>query len=286
MSAEPVIAHNEAITPLPVRKPRYGKPFFPGTIFGSSMYILATAIALFALAILHPADSFYSNHSGVTAASYDVGGATARPEDQPVVPADSLNHSQYNPRPEWYFLFLFQILKYFGGGLEIIGTAVIPGIAAAVLLLLPFYDRNWSRRAIRRPIAVGLGIATLVGLGYLTYEPIRSGAISSPSTALIASPTFAYIESVFSYKCQTCHIAARSGGLNLSSYAGLMAGGNAIPGVNAVIVKGNPSASYLYQVITWHQKVGLSMPLGATVQIDKGYQQNIYSWIKNGALDK
>jgi quinol-cytochrome oxidoreductase complex cytochrome b subunit len=56
----------------------------------------------------------------------------------------------YIPRPEWYFLFLFQMLKYFPGKLEWVGTAVIPGAAVLTLFLLPFLDRNprryWKQR--------------------------------------------------------------------------------------------------------------------------------------------
>jgi ubiquinol-cytochrome c reductase cytochrome b subunit len=78
------------------RRPRYGQPFWPVTIFGSAMYITATAIALIVLSLIHPADSFYS-----------------APDNGAVIPADPINHTAYNPRPEWYFLFLFQILKYF-----------------------------------------------------------------------------------------------------------------------------------------------------------------------------
>jgi quinol-cytochrome oxidoreductase complex cytochrome b subunit len=53
--------------------------------------------------------------------------------------------STYIPRPEWYFLFLFQMLKYFPGSLEWLGTTIIPIIAVLALLLLPFFDRNPRR---------------------------------------------------------------------------------------------------------------------------------------------
>ena len=103
------------------RRPRYGQPFYPVTIFGSAMYILATAVALIILSLIHPADSF----------------ATLGASNQAVGPADPINHVKYNPRPEWYFLFLFQLLKYFQGPWEIVGTAIIPGIATVILLGLP-----------------------------------------------------------------------------------------------------------------------------------------------------
>src|SRR3989304_6187174 len=59
-------------------------------------------------------------------------------------PADTA----YTPRPEWYFLFLFQLLKYFPGKLEAGGVVVIPGLFILLLLALPFVDRG-SKRHLR-----------------------------------------------------------------------------------------------------------------------------------------
>src|ERR671930_2366976 len=92
--------------PRAQREPRYGQPFFPVVPFGGAIYILATAIALVWLAVSSPAPLQH--------------------------PADPENHEQINPRPEWYFLFLFQILKIFQGPLERLGTEVIPYVIARV----------------------------------------------------------------------------------------------------------------------------------------------------------
>jgi ubiquinol-cytochrome c reductase cytochrome b subunit len=76
----------------------------------------------------------------------------------------------YNPRPEWYFLFLFQLLKYLPGSLELVGTVVLPGLAGAFLFVLPFLDRGESKRVRDRlpwlaPILVGaIGIVILTSL--------------------------------------------------------------------------------------------------------------------------
>ena len=48
----------------------------------------------------------------------------------------------YIPRPEWYFLFLFQTLKLFKGPLEVVGAVVLPGLAVLALILVPFIDRS------------------------------------------------------------------------------------------------------------------------------------------------
>src|SRR5882762_8164320 len=80
-------------------------------------------------------------------------------------PADAA--SDYPARPEWYFLSLFQMLKYFEGRLEVVGSILIPGIAGAYLALLPFWDRGPSRSLGRRlpyllPLAaMGVGLVAL-----------------------------------------------------------------------------------------------------------------------------
>ena len=85
-------------------------------------------------------------------------------------PADPTS-SDYVPRPEWYFLGLFQLLKYFPGRLEVIGALVVPGIVMTFLALLPWLDRGRTRQARQRltvllPFVAGLAAAvTLTVLG-------------------------------------------------------------------------------------------------------------------------
>src|SRR5204862_6026065 len=74
-------------------------------------------------------------------------------------PADT----QFVPRPEWYYLPIFQWLKYWRGPFAIIGIIVIPTITAALLVLVPFIDRRLERRPWRRPIAVGIFVLILAG---------------------------------------------------------------------------------------------------------------------------
>src|SRR5262249_9112161 len=59
-------------------------------------------------------------------------------------PADP-SSSDYPARPEWYFLSLFQLLKYFPGDREVIGTVVIPGAIVVVLFLVPLLDKVLPR---------------------------------------------------------------------------------------------------------------------------------------------
>jgi ubiquinol-cytochrome c reductase cytochrome b subunit len=84
-------------------------------------------------------------------------------------PADT----QYIPRPEWYYLPIFQWLKYWRGSYATIGIIVIPTITAALLVLVPFIDRRLERRPWRRPIAVGiflLILAGFVGMGFMSVR--------------------------------------------------------------------------------------------------------------------
>ena len=75
----------------------------------------------------------------------------------------------YTPRPEWYFFFLFELLRVVKPpALVFMATIGIPTICLVLLLLLPFYDRGPERNPLRRPIATTAGIATIAAMAYLT----------------------------------------------------------------------------------------------------------------------
>jgi menaquinol-cytochrome c reductase cytochrome b/c subunit len=78
----------------------------------------------------------------------------------------------YIPMPDWYFLFLYQLLKYTyaSGPYNAVGALVVPGIAFGALLLAPFIDRGPERRPTKRPIATGFMLLGLAGITYLTWE--------------------------------------------------------------------------------------------------------------------
>lgn len=81
------------------------------------------------------------------------------------------NDTSFVPLPDWYFLFLYQLLKYpwAAGDWVVLGTVVIPGIAFGALLLAPWLDAGSERRPSRRPVATGLMLTALVGIFYLTW---------------------------------------------------------------------------------------------------------------------
>lgn len=78
----------------------------------------------------------------------------------------------YTPLPDWYFLFLYQLLKYkFASGVYIlIGTVIIPGLATLALILVPWLDPGPERRIYKRPIGVGLMLLATIAMFYLTWE--------------------------------------------------------------------------------------------------------------------
>lgn len=87
-------------------------------------------------------------------------------------PADT----RFLPRPEWYYVPVFQWLKYWKGASAVLGIVVIPGLLAALFVGLPFLDRGTERRPWKRPLTVGtcsLLMLGLIGLGVLSYAGDR-----------------------------------------------------------------------------------------------------------------
>jgi ubiquinol-cytochrome c reductase cytochrome b subunit len=82
----------------------------------------------------------------------------------PLGPPANPTDTQFVPRPEWYYLSIFQWLKYWHGAASIIGILVIPSILVILVLALPFLDRGIERRPWKRPIAMGAYAFVFVGL--------------------------------------------------------------------------------------------------------------------------
>src|SRR3954454_5984943 len=131
-----------------------GKPFFPYAVLKDSAMALVVVGVIILMALLL--------------------GAEQGPKADPTT-------TTYVPRPEWYFFFLFEVLRVIKPPeLVPLATIIIPTIAMVLLLLLPFYDRGAERRPERRPIAMVALLLTIVTMGYLTYK----GANAGPPTAV------------------------------------------------------------------------------------------------------
>jgi menaquinol-cytochrome c reductase cytochrome b/c subunit len=127
-----------------------GKPFFPYAVAKDS---LMACIVMFVIIVMSI-----------------VLGAELGPKADPTT-------TTYVPRPEWYFFFLFELLRVIKpSALTPLATIGIPTICMILLLLLPFYDRGPERRPERRPIATVAGILTIAAMAYLTYIGASAGS--------------------------------------------------------------------------------------------------------------
>jgi ubiquinol-cytochrome c reductase cytochrome b subunit len=163
--------------------PGPGPEFFPWHVVKDTVMMAAVFASLFTMAALVPA-----------------------PLDAIANPADA----EYIPRPEWYFLSLFQLLKYFPGPLEPIGTMVIPGLVVGFLFLLPFIDGGAGRHPFRgsRRWVTGLFMATGTGVVLLT----ALGLADRPPHSAVAGDVTAAALATFESSCSKCHTLDGAGG--------------------------------------------------------------------------
>jgi ubiquinol-cytochrome c reductase cytochrome b subunit len=80
----------------------------------------------------------------------------------------------YVPRPEWYFMSLFELLKHFPGRLEPVATIIIPGLVITLLFLLPFLDTRSDRDPRSRPVVIGSFIFVFAVMALLTVQGFRT----------------------------------------------------------------------------------------------------------------
>jgi menaquinol-cytochrome c reductase cytochrome b/c subunit len=161
-----------------------GKPFFPYAVMKDSAMACITVGVIMLMAILF--------------------GAELGPKADPTT-------TTYTPRPEWYFFFLFELLRVVKPPeLVFIATIGIPTICLVLLLLLPFFDRNPERNPLRRPIATVAGIATIAAMGYLTVL----GALAGSPTEIDLATAPQYEEGkeiTASSGCLGCHKIGENG---------------------------------------------------------------------------
>jgi menaquinol-cytochrome c reductase cytochrome b/c subunit len=161
-----------------------GKPFFPYAVLKDSTMALIVVVVIIVLALFLGADQ--------------------GPKADPTT-------TSYVPRPDWYFFFLFEVLRVIKPpALVPVATVIIPTIAMVMLLLLPFYDRGPERRPERRPIATTAGILTIITMAYLTYLGAEAG--SPNEIALAVAPQYKAGEEVVAQSgCGACHKIGTNG---------------------------------------------------------------------------
>jgi menaquinol-cytochrome c reductase cytochrome b/c subunit len=170
-----------------------GKPFFPYAVAkDGTMAAIVLAVIIF-LALLF--------------------GAELGPKADPTT-------TTYVPRPDWYFFFLFEVLRVMRNVPKFtpMATIGVPTICMILLFLLPFYDRSPERRIERRPVALAAGVTTIAAIAFLTYSGANTG---SPNTVGLAPPasltasekaTFVSGERVVGDSgCLACHVIGSNG---------------------------------------------------------------------------
>ena len=132
-----------------------GEPFFPYTITHDGTMAVIVMVVIIFLALLF--------------------GAELGPKADPTT-------TTYVPRPDWYFFFLFEVLRVMRNVPKFtpMATIGVPTICMILLFLLPFYDRSPERRPERRPVATLTAILIIGAMAYLTYEGAHAGAPGAP----------------------------------------------------------------------------------------------------------
>jgi ubiquinol-cytochrome c reductase cytochrome b subunit/menaquinol-cytochrome c reductase cytochrome b/c subunit len=184
-----------------------GKPFFPYAVAKDGAMACVVLLVIILMAIFL--------------------GAELGPKADPTT-------TTYTPRPEWYFFFLFELLRVIKPP-EFVALATIgvPTICMILLFLLPFYDRGPERRPERRPVATLTAILIISAMAYLTYEGAAAGPptqidMSTPSSVIAEGPkVVAQYESgrqvAAQSGCLACHKIGENGnggpGPNLTDIA-------------------------------------------------------------------
>ena len=161
-----------------------GKPFYPYAVLKDTVMALIVVGVIIAMAIIL--------------------GAEQGPKADPTT-------TTYTPRPEWYFFFLFEVLRVIKPPYLVpIATIGIPTVCMVLLIGLPFYDRGPERHPGRRPIAPTAGLMTINAMAYLTYL----GATAGPPTEIdmkVAPQFEPGKEVVAASGCLACHKLGENG---------------------------------------------------------------------------
>ena len=194
-----------------------GKPFYPWAMFHDTVMSLVVVSVIIGLAIVWRYTT-PGNHHTIEA------GWLGKLYDEPADPGTI----SFVPRPDWYFYFLFYLLRIFKWPESVfLGTVGIPTICLILLLALPFLDVRRERRLSARPVAVVAAALTVISMGVLTWkgatanEALASEVIAEvphwvtvqhlPQNALPGAKLFA------TAGCTACHTYLGSGSSNLGA---------------------------------------------------------------------
>lgn len=156
------LVRKHGVAPSPGDELLPKKSFYPRQVFVDTLAIFITFAILFVMAV-----------------------AVRVPLGQLADPTDI----SYTPRPEWYFLFLFQLLKLMPGSLEVVGSVILPGLAVLALILLPFFDRGQVVKVTQRTLAIGVVVLAAIGWGGLTAAAVAGTPNEAEELVDYSGPT-------------------------------------------------------------------------------------------------
>jgi len=140
-----------------------GKPFFPYAMFHDTVMSLVVVLVIIGLACVWYFTSSPDPNSCGSGDSCLLGPRYSEPADP--------GTTNFVPRPDWYFYFLFYLLRIFKWPNSVIlGTVGIPTILLIIMIILPFVDLRRERRLLRRPVAVIAAVLVVLSMGVLTYK--------------------------------------------------------------------------------------------------------------------
>ncbi|MGI8622708.1 MAG: c-type cytochrome [Solirubrobacteraceae bacterium] len=162
-----------------------GKPFFPYAVAKDSIMAALVILVIIMMSLVF--------------------GAELGPKADPTT-------TTYVPRPEWYYYFLFELLRVIKPAiLTPLATVGVPNICMVLLFLLPFYDRGPERRPERRPVATAAGIFTIAAMAYLTYLGAAAGSPNEIDMTVRADLEPGKLV-VAQSGCLACHKIGENGG--------------------------------------------------------------------------
>jgi quinol-cytochrome oxidoreductase complex cytochrome b subunit len=223
-----------------------GKPFYPYAMFHDTVMSLVVVVVIIGLAVIWKWTT-PGGHTGIdplgTTGHPDQAGWLGKLYDEPADPGTI----SFVPRPDWYFYFLFYLLRIFKWpNSVIIGTIGLPTVLLVLLLLVPFIDIRAERRLLRRPVAIVASVLVVVSMGVLTYK--GATAKESLGSELIAKvPDWAKAAN-FTGNAQAvagARLFAVSGCLNCHTYQNL---GGGFPGAPNLTDEGAKNKGITFQI--------------------------------------
>ena len=188
---------------------REGKSFFPYAVLHDSIMSLIVVAVIIALAVIW--------HETADGTEAGILGPWYTDEADP-------GTIEFVPRPDWFFYFLFYLLRIFKWPETVVlGTVGVPTILLILLIGLPFYDRRPERRPSRRPVAMIAAVLVVISMGVLTWK--GATAKEALGSELIASGTVEEWAVEQGFEDNPAAVAgatlfAQSGCLNCHTYLG------------------------------------------------------------------